>query len=73
MAAGGLSWPLLDEGRGHARADVDRQRAALDEATALGRIDRSGREELKKEILKAIRQNTDVKVDEVLFTDVAVQ
>ena len=36
-------------------------------------IDRSGREELKKEILKAIRQNTDVKVDEVLFTDVAVQ
>lgn len=36
-------------------------------------IDRNGREELKKEILKGIRQNTDVKVDEVLFTDVAVQ
>jgi flagellar protein FliL len=36
-------------------------------------IDRGGREELKKEILKGIRQNTDVKVDEVLFTDVAVQ
>ena len=36
-------------------------------------IDRDGREELKKEILKGIRQNTDVKVDEVLFTDVAVQ
>jgi flagellar FliL protein len=36
-------------------------------------IDRSGREELKKEILKGIRQNTDVKVDEILFTDVAVQ
>jgi flagellar FliL protein len=36
-------------------------------------IDRSGREELKKEILKGIRQNTDVKLDEVLFTDVAVQ
>jgi flagellar basal body-associated protein FliL len=36
-------------------------------------IDRSGREVLKKEILKGIRQNTDVKVDEVLFTDVAVQ
>jgi flagellar basal body-associated protein FliL len=36
-------------------------------------IARSGRERLKKLILKAIRQNTDVKVDEVLFTDVAVQ
>jgi flagellar FliL protein len=36
-------------------------------------IDRGGREELKKEILKGIRQNTDVKVDEILFTDVAVQ
>jgi flagellar FliL protein len=36
-------------------------------------IDRNGREELKKEILKGIRQDTDVKVDEILFTDVAVQ
>jgi flagellar basal body-associated protein FliL len=36
-------------------------------------IDRSGREHLKKLILKGIRQSTDVKVDEVLFTDVAVQ
>jgi flagellar FliL protein len=36
-------------------------------------IDRGGRELLKKEILKGIRQSTDVKVDEVLFTDVAVQ
>jgi flagellar basal body-associated protein FliL len=36
-------------------------------------IDRSGREHLKKLILKAIRARTDVKVDEILFTDVAVQ
>ena len=36
-------------------------------------IDRPGRELLKKEILKGIRQSTDVKVDEILFTDVAVQ
>jgi flagellar basal body-associated protein FliL len=36
-------------------------------------IDRDGREQLKKQILKGIRQDTDVKVDEVLFTDVAVQ
>jgi flagellar protein FliL len=36
-------------------------------------IDRNGRERLKRLILKGIRQDTDVKVDEVLFTDVAVQ
>jgi flagellar basal body-associated protein FliL len=36
-------------------------------------IDRAGRELLKKKILKEIRSKTDVKVDEVLFTDVAVQ
>jgi flagellar protein FliL len=36
-------------------------------------IDRGGRELLKKKILKEIRSKTDVKVDEVLFTDVAVQ
>ena len=36
-------------------------------------IQRAGREKLKKLILKGIRQNTDVKVDEILFTDVAVQ
>jgi flagellar FliL protein len=36
-------------------------------------IARSGRERLKKLILKGIRRDTDVKVDEVLFTDVAVQ
>ena len=36
-------------------------------------IDRDGRELLKKKILKEIRVKTDVKVDEILFTDVAVQ
>jgi flagellar basal body-associated protein FliL len=36
-------------------------------------IDRSGRELLKKKIIKEIRTKTDVKVDEILFTDVAVQ
>jgi flagellar FliL protein len=36
-------------------------------------IDRGGRELLKKKILKEIRSKTDVKVDEILFTDVAVQ
>jgi flagellar protein FliL len=36
-------------------------------------INRDGRELLKKKILKEIRSKTDVKVDEILFTDVAVQ
>jgi flagellar basal body-associated protein FliL len=36
-------------------------------------IDRIKREALKTEILKQIRKGTDVKVNKVLFTDVAVQ
>jgi flagellar basal body-associated protein FliL len=36
-------------------------------------IARDGREELKKRIIKAIDKRTDVHVEDVLFTDVAVQ
>ena len=36
-------------------------------------IDRAGRERLKKRIIRAITQRTDVRVEDVLFTDVAVQ
>jgi flagellar FliL protein len=36
-------------------------------------IDRGGRERLKKRIIRAITQRTDVHVEDVLFTDVAVQ
>jgi flagellar basal body-associated protein FliL len=35
--------------------------------------DRHGREELKKRILKRVKQATDVPIHEVLFTDVSVQ
>ena len=35
--------------------------------------DREGREELKKAIKKQLKQKTDVKVEEVLLTDVTVQ
>jgi flagellar basal body-associated protein FliL len=35
--------------------------------------DESGREKLKAQILAAIRKGTDVKVSEILFTDLAVQ
>ena len=36
-------------------------------------IRREGRETLKKKIVVAIRQNTDVSAEEVLFMDVTVQ
>jgi flagellar basal body-associated protein FliL len=36
-------------------------------------VDRTGRERLKKKILRAIKKRTDVEVEDVLFTDVAVQ
>ena len=36
-------------------------------------IDREGREKLKAKILKDLKKKTDVKVDDVLFTDVTVQ
>jgi flagellar FliL protein len=36
-------------------------------------IDRKGRMKMKDEILKDLRSHTDVKVTDVLFTDVTVQ
>ena len=36
-------------------------------------ISKSGREELKKSLLKAIKKHTDIHVEEVLFPDVTVQ
>lgn len=36
-------------------------------------IEREGRERLKKRIIRAITTKTDVRVEDVLFTDVAVQ
>jgi flagellar basal body-associated protein FliL len=45
----------------------------LTDAPSSELVERSGREKLKVQILKQIRSTTDVKVDKVLFTDVAVQ
>ena len=45
----------------------------LTDAPSTELVERTGREKLKAEILKQIRQTTDVKVEKVLFTDVAVQ
>lgn len=36
-------------------------------------IDREGRERLKKRIIRSIAARTDVRVEDVLFTDVAAQ
>jgi flagellar protein FliL len=45
----------------------------LTDARSKDLINRVGREHLKALVLAGIRQSTDVKVDKVLFTDVAVQ
>ncbi len=45
----------------------------LTDASADQLIERGGRESLKQRLERAIAAHTDVKVDEVLFTDVAVQ
>ena len=42
-------------------------------ATGPDLIERKGRAELKHAIKESIEKHTDVKVEEVLFTDVAVQ
>ncbi len=36
-------------------------------------VNRKGRKALRKKVLKALHQETDVEINEVLFTDVAVQ
>ena len=45
----------------------------LTDSTAHELTDREDREKLKKRVVKRILKSTDVKVEEVLFTDVAVQ
>jgi flagellar basal body-associated protein FliL len=45
----------------------------LTDAKASEVIDREGRERLQEEILKDLKKQTDVKVEEVLFPDVTVQ
>jgi flagellar FliL protein len=42
-------------------------------ATGLDLIQRKGRAELKHDIKESIEKHTDVKVEDVLFTDIAVQ
>jgi flagellar FliL protein len=45
----------------------------LTDATAADLISSKGRTALKEEVLKDLKQHTDVKVQDVLFTDITVQ
>jgi len=51
--------------------DIVTDRLTDDNADTL--VSEKGREKLKKQLLLSIKKKTDVKVEEVLFTDVAVQ
>jgi flagellar FliL protein len=72
----GAAAPKPPEGYGPLPQEAAVRDIITDELTgadADALIDRPGRASLKKRIVKAIEHDTDVKVDEVLFTDVAVQ
>ena len=45
----------------------------LTDGSAASLVSENGREKLKSQILRSIKRKTDVKAEEVLFTDVAVQ
>ena len=45
----------------------------ITDATSKSLVSREGRTKLKERLLKRLRSETDVKVNDVLFTDVAVQ
>jgi flagellar FliL protein len=51
--------------------DIVTDRLTDDNAESL--VSGEGREKLKKQLLRSIKRKTDVKVEDVLFTDVAVQ
>ena len=51
--------------------DIVTDRLTDDNADSL--VSENGREKLKKQLLLSIKKKTDVKVEEVLFTDVTVQ
>ena len=51
--------------------DLVTDRLTDDDADSL--VTAAGREKLKSQLLRSIKRKTDVKVEEVLFTDVAVQ
>jgi flagellar basal body-associated protein FliL len=76
VAAGGHGAATPPEGYGTMGQEGivrDLITGALTDATDKQLISEHGREDLKKEILKVLKKKTDVKVEEVLFSDLTVQ
>jgi flagellar basal body-associated protein FliL len=76
VAAGGHGAPVPPEGYGAEPQEAIVRDLITDELTNAADhelIQREGREKIKKKILKAIKEHTDVHVEEVLFPDVTVQ
>jgi flagellar basal body-associated protein FliL len=75
-AAGGHGAPAPPEGYGSEPQEAIVRDLITDELTDAADhelIQREGREKIKKQILKSIKEHTDVHVEEVLFPDVTVQ
>ena len=75
-AAGGHGAPAPPEGYGSDPQEAivrDLITNELTDASDHELIQREGREKIKKQILKSIKEHTDVHVEEVLFPDVTVQ
>jgi flagellar basal body-associated protein FliL len=75
-AAGGEEGASPPEGYGAMSQEAVVRAVVTDDLTdvkAADVIDRDGRERLQDKILKDLKKNTDVKVEEVLFPDVTVQ
>ena len=76
VAAGGHETSTPPEGYGAMGQEGivrDLITGVLTDATDKDLIGEHGREELKKEILKVLKKKTDVKVEEILFSDLTVQ
>jgi flagellar basal body-associated protein FliL len=75
-AAGGHGAPAPPEGYGSEPQEAIIRDLITDELTNASDhelIQHEGREKIKKQILKSIKEHTDVHVEEVLFPDVTVQ
>jgi flagellar protein FliL len=75
-AAGGHGAPAPPEGYGAEPQEAIIRDLITDELTDASDhelIQREGREKIKKQILKSIKEHTDVHVEEILFPDVTVQ
>jgi flagellar basal body-associated protein FliL len=75
-AAGGHGAPAPPEGYGSEPQEAIVRDLITDELTDAADhelIQREGREKIKKQIQKSIKEHTDVHVEEVLFPDVTVQ